>query len=176
MPQDLATFAASFGGSVSESDGSESIRSIFIRFIGRHGKGAEESASPDQLKQLSAHLRSSRITERSAASESRISMCSNCVVPSASPYYSVQPQYSPRRRRLRFPYVLSQRMGVIAFSNGVGPVDQGGSDCCDARRRLAKGQFNFQEPLLSRNLRLVEKVPVGQRHGASLAEVAIAWT
>jgi aryl-alcohol dehydrogenase-like predicted oxidoreductase len=40
-----------------------------------------------------------------------------------------------------------------------------------------KRDRNFQEPLLSRNLRLVETLrSVGQRHHASPGEVAIAWT
>jgi aryl-alcohol dehydrogenase-like predicted oxidoreductase len=40
-----------------------------------------------------------------------------------------------------------------------------------------KQDQNFQEPLLSRNLRLVETLrSVGQRHKASPGEVAIAWT
>jgi len=40
-----------------------------------------------------------------------------------------------------------------------------------------KRDRNFQEPLLSRNLRLVETLrAVGQRHMASPGELAIAWT
>jgi aryl-alcohol dehydrogenase-like predicted oxidoreductase len=40
-----------------------------------------------------------------------------------------------------------------------------------------KRDRNFQEPLLSRNLRLVETLrSAGQRHKASPGEVAIAWT
>ena len=36
---------------------------------------------------------------------------------------------------------------------------------------------NFHEPLLSRNLKLVEHLrEIGQRHGRSPGEVAIAWT
>jgi aryl-alcohol dehydrogenase-like predicted oxidoreductase len=36
---------------------------------------------------------------------------------------------------------------------------------------------NFQEPLLSRNLRLVETLrAIGKRRGATPGEVAIAWT
>ena len=36
---------------------------------------------------------------------------------------------------------------------------------------------DFQEPRLSRNLELVEKLAeIGERHGKSSAEVAIAWT
>ena len=43
----------------------------------------------------------------------------------------------------------------------------------DWRRNLP----NFREPLLSRNLRLVEQLRnIGERHGRSPGEVAIAWT
>ncbi len=43
----------------------------------------------------------------------------------------------------------------------------------DWRRNLP----NFQEPLLSRNLQLVERLrEIGSRHGRSPGEVAIAWT
>ena len=40
-----------------------------------------------------------------------------------------------------------------------------------------KRDRNFQEPLLSRNLRLAETLrSIGHRHKASPGEVAIAWT
>ncbi|HKS96963.1 MAG TPA: aldo/keto reductase, partial [Terriglobia bacterium] len=43
----------------------------------------------------------------------------------------------------------------------------------DWRRNLP----NFQEPLLSRNLRLVESLrEIGAQHGRTPGEVAIAWT
>jgi aryl-alcohol dehydrogenase-like predicted oxidoreductase len=43
----------------------------------------------------------------------------------------------------------------------------------DWRRRDA----NFQEPLLSRNLRLVQLLrEIGVRHGRTPGEIAIAWT
>jgi aryl-alcohol dehydrogenase-like predicted oxidoreductase len=43
----------------------------------------------------------------------------------------------------------------------------------DWRKRSA----NFQEPLLSRNLRLVERLrAIGHQHNATPGEVAIAWT
>ena len=36
---------------------------------------------------------------------------------------------------------------------------------------------NFQEPLLSRNLRMVERLrAIGQRYNATPGEVAVAWT
>ena len=40
-----------------------------------------------------------------------------------------------------------------------------------------KYSANFQEPLLSRNLELVERLrAVGQRYNATPGEIAIAWT
>src|SRR5258708_16492773 len=40
-----------------------------------------------------------------------------------------------------------------------------------------KGSPNFQEPMLSRNLRLVETLrAIGKRRNATPGEVAIAWT
>jgi aryl-alcohol dehydrogenase-like predicted oxidoreductase len=40
-----------------------------------------------------------------------------------------------------------------------------------------RGADDFQEPKLPRNLELVEKLrEIGERHGRSPAEVAIAWT
>jgi aryl-alcohol dehydrogenase-like predicted oxidoreductase len=40
-----------------------------------------------------------------------------------------------------------------------------------------RGADDFQEPKLSKNLELVEKLrEIGERHGRSPAEVAIAWT
>jgi aryl-alcohol dehydrogenase-like predicted oxidoreductase len=40
-----------------------------------------------------------------------------------------------------------------------------------------KGSANFQEPLLSRNLRLVEVLrAIGDRYNATPGEIAIAWT
>ena len=40
-----------------------------------------------------------------------------------------------------------------------------------------KQSSEFQEPRLSKNLELVEQLKqIGQRHGRSAAEVAIAWT
>ena len=43
----------------------------------------------------------------------------------------------------------------------------------DCRKRSA----NFQEPLLSRNLRLVERLrALGSRYNATPGEIAIAWT
>ena len=79
------------------------------------------------------------------------------------------------------PYARSQRIGVIVYS----PMGSGLLTGAMTRERIAsmpgddwrKRDRNFQEPLLSRNLQLVETLrKVGQRHNASPGEVAIAWT
>ena len=79
------------------------------------------------------------------------------------------------------PYVLSHQIGVIVYS----PMGSGLLTGAMTRKRIAampeddwrKRNPNFQEPLLSYNLRIVERLrSVGQRHGASPGEVAIAWT
>jgi aryl-alcohol dehydrogenase-like predicted oxidoreductase len=97
---------------------------------------------------------------------------------------SLQPPYSLVATEVEtaiLPYALSQRIGVIVYS----PMGSGLLSGAMTRERIAampeddwrKRDRNFQEPLLSRNLRLVETLrSVGQRHKASPGEVAIAWT
>ena len=101
-----------------------------------------------------------------------------------APITSLQPQYSLIATDVAtetLPYVLSQHIGVIVYS----PMGSGLLTGAMTRERIAampeddwrKGNPNFQEPLLSRNLQLVERLRlVGQRHGANPGEVAIAWT
>jgi aryl-alcohol dehydrogenase-like predicted oxidoreductase len=97
---------------------------------------------------------------------------------------SLQPPYSLVATQVEtaiLPHALSQRIGVIVYS----PMGSGLLTGAMTRERIAampeddwrKRDRNFQEPLLSRNLRLVETLrSVGQRHKASPGEVAIAWT
>jgi aryl-alcohol dehydrogenase-like predicted oxidoreductase len=97
---------------------------------------------------------------------------------------SLQPQYSLLAREVEdslLPYALSQRIGVIVYS----PMASGMLSGAMTRERIAsmpkddwrKDSANFQEPLLSRNLRLVETLRVvGDRYNATPGETAIAWT
>ena len=101
-----------------------------------------------------------------------------------TPITSLQPPYSLVATQVEtaiLPYALSQRIGVIVYY----PMGSGLLTGAMTRERIAampeddwrKRDRNFQEPLLSRNLRLVETLrSVGQRHKASPGEVAIAWT
>lgn len=97
---------------------------------------------------------------------------------------SLQPPYSPLRRDIEnaeLPYCREYRIGVIVYS----PMQSGLLSGAMTKERAAALPANdwrsrnpeFQEPKLSANLALVERLrAIGARHGASPGEVAIAWT
>jgi aryl-alcohol dehydrogenase-like predicted oxidoreductase len=97
---------------------------------------------------------------------------------------SLQPPYSlvsPESEESTLPYCGEHAIGVIVYSpmrNGLlsGTMTKervASLPSEDVRRRMPP----FQEPNLSRNLELVEKLrEIGDRHGRTPGEVAIAWT
>jgi aryl-alcohol dehydrogenase-like predicted oxidoreductase len=101
-----------------------------------------------------------------------------------APIDSLQPPYSILAREVEkaeLPYAADHGIGVIAYS----PMYSGLLSGSMTRTRIA--QFaaddwrrqnpNFQEPALSRNLRLVELLrEIGKRYRRTAGEVAIAWT
>ena len=101
-----------------------------------------------------------------------------------APVTSLQPPYSLIHRGVEaetLPYCLQQGIGVIVYS----PMASGLLTGAMTRERAAKlpkddwrrANPNFNEPKLSRNLALVERLrEIGKRHGRSPGEVAIAWT
>jgi len=101
-----------------------------------------------------------------------------------APITSLQPPYSLLRRKIEgevLPYCATHGIGVIAYSPMLSGLLTGAMTRerarnlppDDWRRRNAE----FQEPRLSRNLELVERLrAIGARHGVSPGEVAIAWT
>jgi aryl-alcohol dehydrogenase-like predicted oxidoreductase len=101
-----------------------------------------------------------------------------------APIASLQPPYSLVARDAEssiLPFALNHRIGVIVYS----PMASGLLSGAMTRERIAafpeddwrKRSANFQEPLLSRNLRLVERLrAVGNRYKATPGEIAIAWT
>ena len=103
---------------------------------------------------------------------------------SIAPITSLQPPYSIVTREIEreiLPYAHHNKIGVIVYS----PMSAGLLAGAMTRERVAsfahddwrRNLPNFHEPLLSRNLRLVELLrEVGQRHGRTPGEVAIAWT
>src|SRR6058998_1879357 len=103
---------------------------------------------------------------------------------SIAPITSLQPPYSLIRRDVEketLPYCQAEGIGVIVYS----PMASGLLTGAMTRERAASlpaGDWRsrnpeFQEPKLSKNLSLVERLrEVGARYGRSPGQVAIAWT
>lgn len=103
---------------------------------------------------------------------------------SIAPVTSLQPPYSLVHREVEseiLPYCQREGVGVIVYS----PMASGLLTGAMTRERIAKlpnddwrkKHADFNEPNLSRNLALVDHLrQIGQRHGRSVGEVAIAWT
>jgi aryl-alcohol dehydrogenase-like predicted oxidoreductase len=101
-----------------------------------------------------------------------------------APITSLQPPYALVRREIEqkiLPFCLSHNIGVIVYS----PMYAGLLTGLMTRERVAnflpedwrRDLPGFQEPALSRNLRVVEQLrEIGRRRGRSPGEVAIAWT
>ena len=94
---------------------------------------------------------------------------------------SLQPPYSLLKRDIEaeiLPWCRENGVGVIAYSpmqSGLlsGTFDIGRLAEDDWRRRAPA----FQEPQLSRNLALVERLrPLAARHGRTVGQLAVAWT
>jgi aryl-alcohol dehydrogenase-like predicted oxidoreductase len=99
------------------------------------------------------------------------------------PIISLQPRYSLVHREVEgeiLPFADRENIGVIAYS----PMASGLLTGAMTRERIKKlpaddwrqSNPDFQEPLLSRNLRLVRLLrAIGNHHGRSPGEVAVAW-
>ena len=101
-----------------------------------------------------------------------------------APVTSLQPPYSavsPEVEKEILPYCQKHGIGVIVYSPmksgllaGKMTKERVAAFPADDFRRRAPA---FQEPQLTRNLELAERMRlIGERHGRSAGEVAIAWT
>jgi aryl-alcohol dehydrogenase-like predicted oxidoreductase len=100
-----------------------------------------------------------------------------------APITSLQPPYSLLRRDVEdaiLPFCFRHNVGVIAYS----PMASGLLTGAMTRERVASlppddwrtRNPDYQEPLLSRNLRLVRLLhAIGRSHDLTPAEVAVAW-
>ncbi|MCC6861119.1 MAG: aldo/keto reductase [Bryobacterales bacterium] len=100
-----------------------------------------------------------------------------------APVTSLQPPYSMLRRAVEeeaLPFVASQGIGLLAYS----PMGAGMLTGAMTRERIAampeddwrKRNVEFQEPRLTHNLALVERLrEIACRHGRTPGEAAIAW-
>ena len=101
-----------------------------------------------------------------------------------APITSLQPPYSaisPEVANETLPYCARHGVGVIVYS----PMKSGLLTGTMTKERVAafppddfrRKALSFQEPHLSKNLVLAELMrKIGERHGVSAGEVAIAWT
>jgi aryl-alcohol dehydrogenase-like predicted oxidoreductase len=101
-----------------------------------------------------------------------------------APVTSLQPPYSLVHREIEdqvLPYCLREGIGVLVYS----PMASGLLTGAMTRERAAnlpdddwrKTHPDFTEPLLSRNLALVQRLEgIGRRRNRPAGEVAIAWT
>jgi aryl-alcohol dehydrogenase-like predicted oxidoreductase len=102
-----------------------------------------------------------------------------------APVASLQPPYSMLRREIEaetLPWCAAHDVGTIVYS----PMQSGLLTGAWTHARLASlpaddwrrdKNRHFQEPLFSRNLRLVDVLrEIARRHGASPGQVALAWT
>lgn len=101
-----------------------------------------------------------------------------------APVETLQPPYNMLGRDVEeeiLPYCGENDIGVIVYS----PMRSGLLTGKMTHERVQnmpsddwrRGADDFREPKLSRNLELVERLAkIGERHGKSPAEVAIAWT
>ena len=100
------------------------------------------------------------------------------------PITSLQPPYSMIRPEVEesvLPYCLANNVGAIAYS----PMASGLLTGAMTRERIAampaddwrkEKNRHYQEPLLTRNLTLVERLKgIGAPHGRTPGEVAVAW-
>jgi aryl-alcohol dehydrogenase-like predicted oxidoreductase len=148
-------------------------------------KGNPESASPGSIEEAVGEL-----AKLKAEGKIRYIGVSNFDAAQmrraldVAPITSLQPQYSLVARDVEssiLPFALNHRIGTIVYS----PMGSGLLSGAMTRDRIStlpeddwrKRSANFEEPLLSRNLRLVEKLrETGRRYGATPGEIAIAWT
>jgi aryl-alcohol dehydrogenase-like predicted oxidoreductase len=102
---------------------------------------------------------------------------------SIAPITSLQPPYSIVTRQIEeeiLAFVTQHKIGVIVYS----PMSAGLLTGAMTRERVAnftaddwrRNLLNFREPLLSRNLKLVEHLrEIGAKYSRTAGEVAIAW-
>jgi len=147
--------------------------------------GSPESASPGSIEEAvgaMAKLKAEGKIRHIGVSNFNAKQIQRALA--VAPVTSLQPQYSLLATEVEsstLPFALEHQIGVIVYS----PMAAGMLTGAMTRERIArlpdddwrKRSPNFQEPLLSRNLRLVETLrAIGKRRNGTPGEVAVAWT
>ena len=148
-------------------------------------KGKAEDASPGSIEQAMLELvtlqRQGKIRHIGVSNFSPQQIARAMAV---GPVTSLQPPYSLLARDIEtstLPFAAQNQIGVIVYS----PMYSGLLSGAMTRDRIAsfpdddwrRNNPNFQEPLLTQNLELVEILRrIGARHHVGAGQVAIAWT
>jgi aryl-alcohol dehydrogenase-like predicted oxidoreductase len=148
-------------------------------------KGQPEDASPGSIEeamQALVALQSEGKIRHFGVSNFDAAQMARAVA--VAPITSLQPPYSLLARDVEgstLPFALRHRIGAIVYS----PMYSGLLSGAMTRSRIAslpdddwrRNNPNFQEPLLTPNLQLVELLGrIGARHNVGPGQVAIAWT
>ncbi len=148
-------------------------------------KGQPENASPGSIEEAMQALvslqREGKIRRFGVSNFNPAQMTRAQAI---APITSLQPPYSLLARDVEIstlPFALRNRIGVIVYS----PMYSGLLSGAMTRSRIAnlpgddwrRNNPNFQEPLLTSNLELVEIMRrIGARHNVGAGQVAVAWT
>ena len=148
-------------------------------------KGQPETASPGSIEEAMQALvslqREGKIRRFGVSNFNPAQMTRAQAI---APITSLQPPYSLLARDVEIstlPFALRNRIGVIVYS----PMYSGLLSGAMTRSRIAnlpgddwrRNNPNFQEPLLTSNLELVEIMRrIGARHNVGAGQVAVAWT
>ncbi|NTV82905.1 MAG: aldo/keto reductase [Bacteroidales bacterium] len=136
----------------------------------------------EEAWEMMAQLQSEGKVRWIGVSNYNIGQMKKCQV--IAPVSSLQPPYSLINRDYEkeiLPFCRDNNIGVIVYS----PMGSGLLTGAMTRERIAampsddwrRNSDYFKEPALTRNLALAEKLKsIGEKHGRSAGEVAIAWT
>ena len=144
--------------------------------------GARRVPRPVRLRKLSALAEMQRQGKIRTSGVSNFDAGQIKRAVAVAPITSIQPPYSLLARDVEssvLPFANDNHIGVIVYS----PMYSGLLSGAMTSERIthlpeddwSKRDPNFQQPLLSRNLRLALR-SIGNRYNASPGEVAIAWT
>jgi len=159
-----------------------SLRRLNIDAIDLYQVHWPVDADIEEAWEMMEELRSEGKVRFIGVSNYNVEQISKCL--KIAPVSSLQPPYSLLNRVYEeeiLPFCSGQGIGVIVYS----PMGSGLLTGSMTRERIAslpsddwrRNSAYFQEPALSQNLALVEKLKsIGKNHGRSAGEVAIAWT
>ncbi len=147
-----------------------------------HWPGEDENAIQDAWGTIADAIRAGKL-RYGGVSNFNVRQMELCM--KIHPITSLQPPYSMLVRDIEdeiLPYCAKNNIGVIAYS----PMRSGlltGKYNRETIEKLPEDDWrrkynpDFKEPNLSANLELLDETgPIADKHGKSLAELAIAWT